>query len=84
MGLAMNAKELSDVMATNALRIAEYLLPGGKKASGEWKCGDIGGGAGQSLGVRVSGSKSGVWSDFASGEGGDLLDLWMAVRSCDL
>lgn len=80
----MNAKELSDVMATNALRVAEYLLPGGKKCSGEWKCGDVGGGAGQSLGVRVSGTKAGVWSDFASGEGGDLLDLWMAVRSCGL
>jgi twinkle protein len=80
----MNAKELSDVMATNALRVAEYLLPGGKKCSGEWKCGDIGGGAGQSLGVRIAGTKAGVWSDFASGEGGDLLDLWMAVRSCDL
>ena len=80
----MNAKEISDLLSANALRVAEYLLPGGKKQSGEWKCGDIGGGSGQSLGVRISGAKAGVWSDFASGEGGDLLDLWMAVRSCNL
>lgn len=80
----MNAKELSELMAQNALKIAEYLLPGGKKQSGEWKCGDIGGGSGQSLGVRLSGAKAGIWSDFASGEGGDLLDLWMAVRGCAL
>ena len=80
----MNAKELSDLMSQNALKVAEYLLPGGKKQSGEWKCGDIGGGAGQSLGVRISGAKAGVWSDFASGDSGDLLDLWMAVRSCKL
>lgn len=80
----MNAKELSDVMASNAARVAEYLLPGGKKHGGEWKCGDIGGGSGNSLGVRINGSKAGVWSDFASGQGGDLLDLWMAVRACGL
>lgn len=80
----MNAKELSDRMAQNAARIAEYLLPGGKRASGEWKCGDVCGGPGNSLGVRLTGSKAGVWADFAAGTSGDLLDLWMAVRGVSL
>lgn len=80
----MNAKELSDKLAANAQRVAEYLLPGGKKASGEWKCGDISGEAGNSLSVRLTGSKAGVWADFAAGTGGDLLDLWMAVRGVNL
>ena len=80
----MNAKELSDLLASSAQRVAEYLLPGGKKAGGEWKCGDIGGEAGNSLSVRISGSKAGVWADFAAGTGGDLLDLWMAVRGTTL
>ena len=77
----MNAQELSMRMAEQAASIAEHLLPGGKKASGEWKAGSVTGEAGQSLSVRISGAKRGVWSDFASGESGDLLDLWAAVRS---
>lgn len=41
---------------------------------------DDGGEAGQSLSVRISGEKRGVWSDFATGDKGDLLDLWAACR----
>lgn len=80
----MNAKELSNRMAGEAATIAEYLLPKGKKASGEWKAGSVSGEAGQSLSVRLTGAKAGTWKDFAAGHGGDLLDLWMAVRSCSL
>lgn len=80
----MNAKELSDRMAAEAATIAEYLLPQGKKASGEWKAGSVSGEPGQSLSVRLTGAKAGTWKDFAAGHGGDLLDLWMAVRSCSL
>lgn len=76
----MNAGELSKVMAADAASIATYLLPQGKKASGEWKAGSVSGEAGQSLSVRLTGAKAGVWRDFASGEGGDLIDLWAAVR----
>lgn len=77
----MNAAELSQRMAQEAASIAAYLLPGGKKSSGEWKAGSISGDAGQSLSVRLTGAKAGVWKDFASGESGDLIDLWAACRS---
>ncbi len=60
--------------------VAEYLLPNGKKISNEWRVGSTGGEPGRSLGVHLSGAKAGVWSDFNSGEGGDLIDLWVAVR----
>ena len=76
----MNAKELSDALAKDAANIAAYLLPDGKKAGKEWKVGSVNGEPGDSLSVCVSGAKAGVWKDFASGAGGDLLDLWMAVR----
>jgi len=76
----MNAAELSNRMAHEAASIAAYLLPSGKKASGEWKAGSTSGEAGNSLSVRISGGKAGVWKDFASGESGDLLDLWAACR----
>jgi|SoiMethySBSTD1v2_1073268.scaffolds.fasta_scaffold159467_2 twinkle protein len=64
--------------------VAEYLLPNGVKEQHEWRVGSLSGEKGRSLGVHLSGSKAGVWSDFASGEGGDLLDLWMATRNLSL
>lgn len=80
----MNAAELSQRMASEAASIAQYLLPKGKRQSGEWKAGSTGGEEGKSLSVRLSGAKAGVWADFDSGEGGDLLDLWMAVRGLSI
>ena len=76
----MNAKELSLRMASEAASIVAYLLPNGKRQSGEWKVGSTSGDAGQSLSIRLSGEKAGVWADFSSGEKGDLIDLWAAVR----
>lgn len=76
----MNAKELSQLLAKEAANVVPYLLPNGKKASGEWKVGGATGEEGQSLSVRLTGAKAGVWADFATGEKGDILDLWMAVR----
>jgi len=80
----MNAKELSQRMASEAAAIAQYLLPGGKRKAGEWSAGSTSGEEGQSLSVRLTGAKAGVWADFASGEKGDLLDLWAAVRGCSI
>jgi twinkle protein len=77
----MNAAELSERLAANAAAVAEYLLPNGKKVAGEWKAGSVSGEAGQSLSVRITGAKKGVWRDFALDEGGDLLDLWAACRA---
>lgn len=80
----MNANEISQRMATEAASIAQYLLPNGKKKSGEWVAGSTGGEEGQSLSVRLTGAKAGVWKDFATGESGDLLDLWAATRSLSM
>ena len=76
----MNAHELAQRMAGEAASIAQYLLPTGKRKSGEWVAGNTSGEAGQSLSVRLSGAKAGVWKDFATGEAGDLLDLWAKSR----
>lgn len=80
----MNAAELSQRMADQAVLIAEHLLPEGKKQSGEWKAGSISGEAGNSLSVRLTGVKRGVWKDFAADIGGDLLDLWVQCRGVSL
>lgn len=83
-GHQMTAGELSRMLAARAEDIARQLLPNGKLKGHEWKAGDVHGEAGDSLGVHLSGEKAGVWSDFATGEGGDLLDLIMATNGCDL
>ena len=68
------------MLADRAQSVAEMLLPNGRKEGQEWRAGDIGGGKGESLGVHLVGPKAGLWQDFASGDGGDLLDLWVAAK----
>ena len=76
----MNAKELSGSMAGHVTAIVEHLLPLGKKAGKEWKAGSVAGEPGQSLSVRLSGNKRGLWKDFSTGASGDMLDLWGQCR----
>lgn len=76
----MNAAEISSYLAERAADVAEYLLPEGKKSSGEWCVGSLSGESGQSLKVRITGAKKGMWKDFNTGEGGDLIDLWAGKR----
>src|ERR1700743_1623150 len=75
-GLRMNWTEISQRLAGEAETIASMLLPNGKKKGAEWCVGSIDGEEGDSLKVRLNGNKAGVWRDFASDIGGDLLDLW--------
>ena len=78
----MNIKELSNQLWERAEDVARYLLPTGKKIHGEWCVGDLQGDKGQSLKINVSGKR--VWCEFNGGIGGDLLDLWVAVRSVSM
>lgn len=64
--------------------VAEMLLPNGRREGHEWRVGSVNGERGQSLGVHLAGEKAGVWQDFSAGAGGDLLDLWCAVRRIPL
>lgn len=80
----MNAKELSRRLADVADRVAEYLLPNGKRSGREWKVGNTRGEAGESLSVCVSGQRAGLWADFSTDEKGDLLDLWAACKGISI
>jgi twinkle protein len=80
----MTPKQISNSLSARAEDVARMLLPGGKKDGSEWRAGSAEGDAGKSLGVCVSGTKAGVWSDFATGDSGDLLDLWCASKSISL
>jgi twinkle protein len=76
--------EIKRRLASSALAVAEMLLPGGHKDGAEYRAASTGGGEGQSLGVHLEGLKAGIWSDFQSGESGDLLDLWCKARGIQL
>lgn len=76
----MNISEIKTMMAAQAADIARMLLPQGKQRGSEWKAGNTSGEPGDSLSVCIRGHKAGVWKDFASDNGGDLIDLWMACR----
>lgn len=78
----MNISEISRELACHVQTVVSHLLPNGKRVGNEWKVGGVEGDAGQSMGVHLTGDKAGVWADFATGESGDLIDLWCAVRSC--
>ncbi|EJP3643136.1 hypothetical protein NUR11_002583 [Salmonella enterica] len=78
----MTPSELSDLLWAQVDRVAPYLLPNGKKDGHEWVAGNVNGDKGNSLKVNLSGKKK--WADFAEGDGGDMLDLWMACRGINL
>lgn len=71
-------------LAARAESIARELFPAGQKHGAEWCVGSISGEKGQSLKIHLTGDKAGVWTDFATGDAGDLLDLYCAAKNASL
>src|SRR5690625_867147 len=80
MTIVVTASQAAEALASDVRGVAAMLLPEGREKSGEWCVGSVAGEPGKSLKVRLTGPKAGTWRDFAEGHGGDLLDLWAAVR----
>lgn len=55
--------------------ILATLFPAGKKRKGKFLIGDVLGSPGDSLEVVLDGEKAGLWTDRATGDGGDIFDL---------
>lgn len=73
------------IVGRAALNSIETLLqewfPNGVREGHEFCIGSREGEAGQSLRIRVTGDKAGVWSDFSDGEaGGDLISLYAFIH----
>lgn len=78
------AADLAHRLARHAEAVCRHYLSNGRRVGGYWLVGDVDNTPGRSLYVRLSGSESGKgaagkWSDAATGEHGDLLDL-IALR----
>jgi len=59
------------------------LYPAGKKRIGKFTIGDALGSPGDSLEILLTGDKSGLWTDRATGDGGDIFDLIAAHFGLD-
>ncbi len=60
------------------------LFPAGKKRKGKFVVGDVLGSPGDSLEVVLDGEKAGLWTDRATGDGGDIFDLIAAHLGIDV
>ena len=70
------AAGIAAALAARAEDVCRRYLPNGRRLGRYWICGDLDGARGRSLFVRLSGSgKPGGWTDAATGQHGDLLDL---------
>ena len=75
-----DASDLARRLARNAEGVCRHYLPNGRRQGRYWLVGDVEGTPGRSLFVRLAGpdagkGAAGKWTDAATGEHGDLLDL---------
>jgi len=75
-----HASDLARRLAQNAEAVCRHYLSNGRRQGHYWLVGDVENSAGRSLYVRLTGPESGKgaagkWTDAATGEHGDLLDL---------
>lgn len=82
-----HAGELSRRLARDADAVCRHYLSNGRREGRYWMIGDVNNTPGRSMFVRLSGPPSGKgaagrWTDGATGEYGDLLDV--IGRVCDL
>ncbi|MPZ34582.1 MAG: DNA primase [Rhodospirillales bacterium] len=75
-----DASELARRLARDAEAVCRHYLPNGRRQCRYWTVGDVRNTAGRSTFVRLSGPESGPgaaghWTDAASAEYGDLLDV---------
>jgi hypothetical protein len=73
------ARELARRLGENAEAVCRHYLSNGRREGHYWLVGDVNNAPGRSLYVRLSGSegkpRAGKWTDAATGDHGDLLDI---------
>ncbi len=71
----LNASELAGRLAQDAELVCRQYLSAGVRAGNYWIVGDVANSKGRSLYVHLTGPRTGKWTDAATGQRGDLLDL---------
>jgi hypothetical protein len=86
--MSSHAADLARRLARNAEAVCRHYLSNGHREGRYWLVGDVANTRGRSLFVRLSGpdhgrGAAGNWTDAATGEHGDLLDLIALSRGLD-
>jgi hypothetical protein len=86
--MSSEAADLAHRLARHAETVCRYYLSNGRRQGRYWLVGDVANTPGRSLFVRLKGPDSGKgaagkWTDAATGEHGDLLDLIAMNRGLD-
>jgi len=86
--MSSQAADLARRLARDAEAVCRHYLPNGRRHGRYWLIGDVRNTPGRSLYVRLKGPESGPgaagkWTDAATGEHGDLLDLIALNRGID-
>ncbi|WFU05882.1 toprim domain-containing protein (plasmid) [Rhizobium sp. CB3171] len=71
----MSASELAARLARHAEAVCRHYLSAGRRYGNYWIVGDTANSKGRSLYVHLAGPRAGRWTDAATGQYGDLLDL---------
>src|SRR6195952_3221972 len=85
--MARNTADLAHRLAREAEAVCRHYLSNGRRVGNYWQVGDVKNTAGRSMFVRLKpkgpgGRPAGKWTDAATGEHGDLLDI--IRESCGL
>jgi hypothetical protein len=86
--MRQDATALARRLARNAEAVCRHYLSNGRREGRWWTVGDVANTPGRSLFVRLDGPEAGrgaagKWTDAATGEHGDLLDLIARARGLD-
>lgn len=75
--------ELRGALLARLESVLRHLFIAGEVRGGRFTIGDVLGNPGRSLEVVLDGDKAGLWTDRATGEGGDIFDLIARQRGLD-
>jgi putative DNA primase/helicase len=77
-------EELRAELLSRLASVLTAMFPAGKRRRGKFLIGDVLGSPGDSLEVVLEGEKAGLWTDRATGDGGDLFALIAASIGADV
>ena len=82
--LAQEKSEIREALVARLPVLVMQIWPAGKRRHNKLLIGDVAGGPGDSLELLLTGPKAGLWTDRATGDGGDVFDLVARYHGLDV
>lgn len=80
----ISTEDIKNQLLSRLESVLTFILPAGKFYRNHFVIGDVKGNKGDSLKVELSNDKAGMWHDFATGDGGDIFDLWASCNNLNI